>query len=308
MDLKNTVLVTHRSCMDGSTCATVFIAAGGDRNNIRFSSPSHEETDDIVWELAQTWEGPIIVADASISLDLAEKLDAHFADIRILDHHKSAIPLAKFDWCEIDIENTRAGGKMLYDFLYTTSDGPVGSPLRNLLSLYSLVAAADDYDRWIRNIPESEDLAILHNSIKQQAFIDRFVKDPFLAFTPEEQFLINLEKKNRDEYVERKKGECFVVNKVIDGQEVNIGVVEAGDHQSVLGNAICEDPLIDVDVAVLINGRSVSFRGSRNCSVDLSKVAGLNLGGGHRLAAGTKISNILGESFAEMVFGKIKWE
>lgn len=299
MNLDNTVLVTHRNCMDGSVCAILFLARGGKKENIYFSSPSHEDIDDLVGHLAETHHGPILIADASISLKLATKLDNQNIDITILDHHKSAIPLNKFDWCLINEKNTKAGGRLLYD--YFKSKGMF------LSSYEELVMAADDYDRWIREHPKSEDLVTLHQAIEQESFVERFRKNPSLKFIDNEKYLIQIFKGKRDRYVERKKNEVSYIAKRIQGHDVIIGLVEAGKEQSILGNAICSDTERHCDIAVLVNSGGVSFRGRAGCPVDLSKIAKSNFGGGHYAASGCSTSLILGENFGEFVFNKIKW-
>jgi len=303
MDLSDVALVTHQGCMDGSTCALVFLAAGGKEENVYFTLPSHDISDEIVNYLAETHNGPIIVADMSISLGLAEKLNQHNAGIFLLDHHRSAIPLDKFEWCEIEVDNQRAGGRMLWDHF---REFIIRRPELNQLK--DLVMAADDVDRWVKEIPVAEDLVTLHDAIEQQDFIDRFKKNPLLHFSKKEQYLIDVYKAKRDRYVERKKRDVVFFNRKIQGHRVRIGVVQAGTHQSILGNAICTDPDLNVDVAIMSNGISVSMRSSSSCPVDLAAIAKLNGGGGHFNAAGVSAGKVIGEDFAEFIYGKIKFE
>lgn len=290
MNLDNAVLVTHRGCMDGSTCALVFIAAGGDKENIFFSTPSHSDTDALVKYLLETTDSDIIVADASISLKLAEKIDKGPRRVKVLDHHKSAIPINKFSWCEIDVENTRAGGMMLYDWFYEVARTPELEPLDNL------VMAADDYDRWIRKHPDSEDLVTLHDAIEQESFIERFEQNPYVIFSEKERYLIDVYKAKRDRFVEKKKKDAEFVTLNIQGHNVKVGFVEAGTHQSILGNAICSDPELSADIAVMINSRSVSLRASADCPVDVSKMAKFFMGGGHIKAGGFSLSALFNDA------------
>lgn len=302
MYLDNTALVTHRGCLDGSTCALVFLAAGGKEENIYFTFPQHDDSDDIVNYLAETHDGPIFVADMSISLGLATKLDQRGVDITLLDHHATAIPLNKFDWCEIEVENQRAGGKMLYDFLNNNMK------LSFRFHAYNrLVELADDNDRWVRQYPESQDLVTFHDAIEQDAFIERFRKEASVKFNKEEQYLIDAYKAKRERYVERKKRSAVFFSRKLQGHNVRVGLVEAGTHQSILGNSMCEDPELDCDIAVMCSGRSVNLRSSDRCPVDLSKIAKINGGGGHFRAAATSIGKVLGEDFAELVYGKMQW-
>jgi len=302
MNLENTVLVTHVACMDGSTCAILFLAAGGKFENVYFSNPDHAEVDELVNYHAETHDGPILLADISISLRLAEKLDRRPADISILDHHKSAEPLKKFKWCEIDL--SRAGGKLMYDYLGSLPIARWKS--RNPWLFRELVELADDYDRFVRQYPKSEQLVTLHDFIHQQEFIERFLRNPEVTFSEKELWAINMCRAKRERFIERKMKEALIVSKKIDGHTVKVALVEAGTHQSLLGTALNSSGMSDI--AVMVNSRAVSFRASDTCPVDVSKIAGLNEGGGHEKAAAAGLGGILGEPFTEFVFDRITWE
>lgn len=292
-------LVTHQNCMDGSACATLFIAAGGLRENVFFVSPNHRDVDDLVLNLLENWSGPILIADVSISVSLAKNIKRN--DIILLDHHKSAIPLKEFSWCEIDVENTRCGSMMLYDWL---SYNMLHPPLK-VGDLKELIVLVDDNDRYVKNYQESDVVSLLHEVLGQEFFIDRFLKNKSIILNPMEQYVVDLEIKKRDKYIERKKKEVQVIVKEINERKVNVGFVYANTHQSLLGNKICTD--LNMDVAVLI-GTNVSLRGSKNCPIDLSVVAKINSGGGHKLASGFSLSSILKNDLVELVKKNIKWE
>ena len=297
MDISKAALVTHANCMDGSTCAVLFLAAGGLRKNIHFSSPNHRDVDKAVSELLETWPGLIMLADISISLDLAKKVGR--SDVVLLDHHKSAIPLKEFPWCEIDVENTRCGSKMLFDWLINNYT------CMSLVPYEDLVTLVNDNDLWIKAYNESGNLALFHEVLGQDLFIDRFLKRPEPTLDTMEQYALNLATTKRDKYVEYKKKNVQIVEKEINGNKVRLGFVAAGTHQSVLGNEICEDPELNVDIAVLV-GSSISLRGKHNCPVDLSALAKLNRGGGHRAAAGCSLDGMLGKSLVEYVIDNLK--
>lgn len=291
MDLTKTALVTHKNCCDGSTCAILFIAAGGKRENVFFSSPNHDDVDEIVSELLETWSGPILIADASISLKQAEKV--YRSDVVLLDHHESARPLQKFSWCEIDI-NSRCGSMMLFDWLKKHAHSSWFFQHKDLVDL------VDDHDRWIHNFPESENNAVFHQLVGSKKYIDRFLKNPSPILTDSEKYALELELEKRDDYINYKMKNLFVVPKVIQGHKVNVAFVSSGIHQSRLGNMICEHPDLNVDICVLI-GSSISIRSSHNCPVNLSVVAKQLGGGGHKFAAGCSIDTFLGNNVFNIV-------
>lgn len=143
MNFDNFAFCTHAGCFDGSMSAVLWVALGGNQKDIHFSSPAHTSTDDLVSDLLDQGKDVILV-DLSISLELAEKLDARRASIRIWDHHKSAIPLSKFDWCHIDKENKKCGCLMFYEYI---EKWDIGSLERTLYR--DLVVLADDYVKWM---------------------------------------------------------------------------------------------------------------------------------------------------------------
>ena len=82
MDLTNTKLVTHANCPDGLACAIVFISAGGQRNNVVFSSPNHKFVDEKVKDLLGSSSGvDIIIADLSVSEQLAEVIENAYKNV-----------------------------------------------------------------------------------------------------------------------------------------------------------------------------------------------------------------------------------
>ncbi len=103
--------------MDGSACAICFQLGGGMKHNIHFSNPQHESTDEILSDLLSTGVNNIILADVSISEQMADKVDQSGANVLLFDHHKSAIPLANRKWCTIEKENNACGSKMLFQHM-----------------------------------------------------------------------------------------------------------------------------------------------------------------------------------------------
>lgn len=301
-NLEKVKFITHSQCMDGSTSCLVFLFAGGKKENVIFSNPSHDKTDEVVKEQMQTGL-PIIMADISISLKLAQDIDTYDYPIIILDHHKSAEDLKKFSWCEID--NSRCGSKILFDY-FMRDFNTLAIQLNS--KCLSLVTLSDDYDRWIHDYPDSKKLNALHHLLGQELFIDRFLKNHDMAFTKEENYLVDLEDVKTQKMVNEKKKEAFVIEKQIQGHKVRIACVKAiGSNMSILGNELCKDPNINVDIAMMLGSDSVSFRCKDTCPVDLSVLAKDNNGGGHSRSSGINLNVLLGQDLLEMVLYKIKF-
>jgi len=301
MNLNNTKLVTHAHCMDGSTCAIVFLAAGGRKENIEFSSPSHDKVDDIVSNLWEYWEGDILLADISISLELAEKINKfHNNRITLLDHHASAIPLSKFSWCHIDELNSRSGGALLYDWL--SKEG------FNLKRYKDLVDCVDDVDRWQWILPESNNIYSLHKILGQEFFIERFLKKADINPNSNEKYSIDLSEKKKESFIKQKKKELQIHDIKINNHSLRVAFVDAGSYQSELGNDIVSDTILDVDIAIMVSGKSVSMRTSKDSPVSVGNIASLNKGGGHFAAAGFSVRNVLGMELTEFIRKNMRFE
>jgi oligoribonuclease NrnB/cAMP/cGMP phosphodiesterase (DHH superfamily) len=301
MDLSNTALVTHGGCMDGSTCAIVFLVAGGKRENIFFVGPG--KVDDTIVELKDSWSGPIIMADISFSLELAKTIVR--SDVYLFDHHKTALPLVEIPWCSIEVNNERCGSKMLYEWLLTNADDDKRAALRYY---QSLVDAVDDNDRWVQKNPHSGIMSVFHNLLGQSMFIDRFIRESSIELDPQEDYSVSLATRKKEEYIERKKKEVQIQTKQIQGDTVRVGYVLADNWQSALGNAICSDVDMDVDISVMIGLKKVSMRSQKGGTIDVAAIAKANKGGGHHSAAGFGLYGIFEKSLIDIVQEKMRLE
>jgi oligoribonuclease NrnB/cAMP/cGMP phosphodiesterase (DHH superfamily) len=297
IDLYSSALVTHKGCPDGAACAVLFEALGGKKENVFFSSPNHQDSDEVVSSLLSSFPGSIILADISISEKLASTVTRN--DIVLLDHHRTAIPLAKYPWCEIEVANNRSGARMLYDRL--RSEGYL------LYAWKEFVELIDDRDRWVNFFSQSADLALLFEIYGQEGFIDRFTRNSVVSFSATESLLLNIENTKRKSYIGKKKKEVEIFVTTVEGRSIRIGFVQAGMHQSALGDSICEDPALDVEAVVIVGEKSISLRGKQRSSVDLSKVAVMNGGGGHYSAAGIPLNNLFPDGIIGLVRDYLKF-
>ena len=301
MNLDNVKLITHKDCHDGSACAILFVACGGLIENVVFTHPNHNDVDDVAEHAYYNWEGPIWFVDVSVSEKTAELL-ANRGDVLLIDHHKSAIPLTRFSFCNVDKFNSACGSKLFFEFLRKE----FGPEIRKYRELVDMV---DDIDRWVRQIPDSDSITRLHSVLGQKGFIKRFSKKPQISFSQIEKFLIEMDMTREKEYVESKKTQVVKVNKIIGDKEITIGFVSGGGpYRSVLGDALCTDPSLGIDLAVMINGDFISLR-SRNGEIDCARIAENNgAGGGHAAAAGCNLSKILGKDLVTLAIENMKFE
>lgn len=306
MNLEEFTLVSHKGCMDGSGVATLFLAAGGKKENLFFTNPNHDASDSLVDKLVFDQNRKLIIADTSISVKMADKINnSNTPEIYLLDHHKTALDLDQFIWCEIEKENNRCGTLMFYDFLKTMK---VTFPKYKKYNKFAHLI--DDNDRWIRHEPESEDLSLLHMLLGQNLFIDRFLRTPDIKFSKEEIYVLNLERKRMEEMIQDKKKQIksCIVTKEIGDKRYRVGFIGgANKYTSQVADAIYNDPMLDIDIVVLVSAESISLRCKKNSDVDLSEIAKLNGGGGHAKSSGFSLRNLIGDSMVNLVVNKMKF-
>src|SRR3990167_8499719 len=120
MTFENTKLVTHQQCMDGSGCGILFCAFGGKEENITYSPPG-KQADKVIKQICDNFDDEILITDLSVSEDFAEYLNLR-GKVTLIDHHKSAVALKKFDWCIIDVKNEQCGSKLFYNRITRTME------------------------------------------------------------------------------------------------------------------------------------------------------------------------------------------
>lgn len=306
-DYKEWTLVTHKNCMDGAGCAILYRALGGKEENIHFVNPNHEQSDAKVKELLESGLN-VLGADMSISTNLVQQLidSRDIQYFQLLDHHKSAIPLEKFGLSNlvIDKENTRCGCKMLYEHLLTDINGDKIKPYKDLVDYI------DDHDRWMKNIPESDNLAMFYMTVGQKMFIERFVKNPSIEFTNQEKYVIEIEKNKMEEEIREKKRhvQSATHSKKINGKHYRIGFVTGVRYVSSTGNALYSDPTLNLDAVLLVGNETISLRCGKDSELDLSSLSKKFGGGGHKAAAGFQIKGLLGKSVIDMIVEKFPGE
>jgi len=324
MNLSKTALVTHRACMDGSACVILFLALGGKQENVFYSDPGANKVDRVVKRALLELAGPIMIADVAISEQLADELDDTERAVVLLDHHRNSVPLNRFDWCEIEVDNQRCGSMMLYEQLERTlrkeianlhehafaHPGDPRTQLTRLLEYRSLIQLVDVRDRWVVDgDPAAQTISTFHIVIGQKLFVERFFKKPTTFLFNEEKYLVDMVERKKVDYIEKVKKHIRIVDTESGGVKIRVAFMMANDHQSELGYSVTHDPDLDVDIAVMVGSFSVALRSHEDCPVDLSQLARLNdpHGGGHRCASGFSLSRVLDGEIIDIVKEKMRF-
>ena len=272
-----TCLVTHRSCLDGTGAALMFLWAGGRRENILFRNPSglllsHRELPENVEEV---W-----YADCCPS-DLTNPADG--LPFRVFDHHVSNARKHSSDpRCLFDMN--RSGTSIMADVLGL--DRATGT-------MRVLVEALEDYDLGRFDNEAGVRLADIASTYSQEDLLHLLAsKHPMDIL--------------RDEVLSSRAAGASAVRQLYCVQaaesrrvspmkfphledEVVLGIAALPrDWKNEAAQLILKDPMIEVAVILDVMGQMVSLR-SRAGGPDCSLIAGLYGGGGHARAAGFKI-------------------
>ena len=266
--------------MDGTGCAILFLKMGGLRENIRFVGP--ESIHKVVTELCNTYSGHLLFVDVGVDEHEAELLNERGrGDVILIDHHRTSIPLSKYSWANISASKdnsaagTACGTLMMWEhYLLQHSE---------IAEYEGMARMIDDYDRWIHKNPMSQKFADLHTLIGHDMFINRFLDDSRVKLTDIDEKILNIDKKKKEEYFERKMNEVTVQTT----RGIKIGVVLGNRYTSECCNHLLNNHPDGLDVAIMVDaeGNRASLR-SRKEGVDVSEIASLNGGGGHAAAAG----------------------
>jgi len=286
--MKRIKLFTHTD-LDGVGCAILALQAFSDID-IEYCNYNdiNLRVEEFLMSSSQSCYDKIFITDISINEETLEIIK-HKADGRvvILDHHKTALWLNKYDNFiveEIDEElnEKTSGAYMFYKYLFKINKDS---------KLYKLCDTIRQYDTWIwkekgLNYPKMlNDLFCIYG---RDLFLNKILKylnneDEFL-FNETDQLLLILKAEEIKDYIEDRNKSMFRVNY----KNYKVGVVYADRFISEMGNKLCETNQ-DIDFIVIINmNDSISYRTIKD--IDLSEIAKEFNGGGHPKASGSPIT------------------
>lgn len=287
------LLITHND-LDGVMCAILHKFAFGGSAAVEYVN--YDEIDNLLTRLtksypeeAQVKPNILFVTDISpteanreaIGKLLDEANTARRVRIRLFDHHKSSLPLKRYDWVSHRMDV--CGAQIYYDWL--VENGYLG---RND-GLGNLVHMTDLWDRRVAGdplFPKAQEL----NSLRYFFGIDPFVSR-CLATLPNDvlhehkDVIVALRQKERDTITAIiQKGVAGVTD--YQGKQVALFVSTSGASVSDICDEVLKAyPEADYAAAILPGSNTVSMR-SRADGLDIEPVAKTFGGGGHPHAAG----------------------
>lgn len=328
--MKRIKIFTHND-LDGYGCVVVGAVIFG-KEYLDVSHCVYENINERVTKFIKSGEyknySAVFITDISVNEEVAELIDiatntVHEKGIScttsflLLDHHKSALPLNKYNWCNVVIEDEHGLTCGTY-LLFKKLDAMIRDmlPSRVLGKGHQLfqefVEMVRRYDTWEWKTKYNDelpnDLNILFKVYGEELFtlrmIDKInaIECSDFIIEAEDEVMIKIEKDKMREYIGKKNKSLYKTFGNIIDKTYKFGVVFAENHLSTLGNELCAlHP--DLDFVVIINAmHTVSLRSIKE-DVDLSEIAKyIGQGGGHRKAAGFKVGDFLREEVINTMF------
>lgn len=298
-----------------------------------YGTVDHKVRDYLVDRFEQYPQPEVVyITDISVNAETAEMLDRYHkehANIQLIDHHKSALWLNKYDWAEVTVETEdgklASGTSLLHAHLKGTLGALVSAgglhtpPEQNMEALDDFAEQVRLYDTWEwdeRNLAVPQQLNDLFALYGFDRFVERFGKNPEVTFDGLERSLVKRTEYERNNYIKHKREQVYVTN-VRLSHMLPAGAVKVTDELVDAYGAFADamgdvDPIfslgivmverfhsevgnalakdgIDVVMLLDIQRDTISLRTTRN-DVMVDALAQLNGGGGHAKSAGAPMS------------------
>lgn len=228
----------------------------------------------------------------------------------LLDHHKTAEFLNKYDWCTVveSINGEKTCGTSLF-YYYLIDHGFLQNSRAwkwdKCSNLYQFVESVRKYDTWLWKTKYNEIEPKMWNDLLYIMGRDNFIEKIMdivgfkynFGFDEFDFKLLEYKQREIDYYIDSKNKDIIV--KEIQGYQV--GVVFAERYVSELGNKLSElHPELDF-IAMINPSHSISYRTVKN-NIDLGLIAGKYKGGGHPQASGSPVDNNMRSKIIDLIF------
>jgi oligoribonuclease NrnB/cAMP/cGMP phosphodiesterase (DHH superfamily) len=281
-------LFTHND-LDGKGCA---VLAHLVTDNVDIEECSYNNVNEKVKRFIdnEEYEGytDIFITDLSVSEEIAEKIEGLYKYIRLIDHHKTAMWLNKYDWCtveEITNDELECGTSLFYKHISCYL--PLKTDNKMLKDFVEAVRLYDTW-QWKTNFGGqfAKDLNDLSEILKDNfvaEMVDK-IKQNELFITDVSYHLLYYKRKDIEEYIEYKISNA-IMKCDKDKNVFYVVMCDRKDCTSELGSKLLDTH--DVDYAMIVYDGGIALRSKGD--FDVSIIAEKNGGGGHKNAAGYKL-------------------
>lgn len=299
------ILLSHND-LDGVSCG--ILAKFAFKENVEVHYHSVNSLDYHVEQLLdqQDLDKEVYITDLSVNKENEAKLEKFYKNggqIRLIDHHKTALHCNQYEWGIVKVEEKEgklaSATSLLYSYLVEN----------NIISSHPIldeyVELVRQYDTWEWEKNENIQAKRLNDLLYMQSIeefeasmLDRLFTFDHFTFSEFEEKILDIEEKKTDRYIRRKKRE--LVQSFLG--DVCIGIVHAESYHSELGNELGkEHPHLDCISILNMGNKKISFRTIHD-HTDVSEIASRYGGGGHAKAAGCSLTIDAYKEFVEKPF------
>ncbi|MDY6820721.1 MAG: DHHA1 domain-containing protein [Deferribacterota bacterium] len=267
--MKQNLHITHND-LDGAGCGIILQKTISD---IETKYLDYTDVNDVILESIGKYK-KIYISDVTPDLKTLEILISK-ADFFIIDHHKTNMHLKGKDYAIFD--TNKCATLLAYEWACKIN--------KNLNIYYPLVELINDFDLWLNKHQKSKELNILFTFLGLNKFVSRFIDNPSINFDSCEELIIDIEKNNLNDTIEDVLHNSRILKDVY-GNTFSLSITDK--YNSETGDYLLNK--LDVDYVLMINPKhnKVSLRSRGN--FDVSAIATNFGGGGHKNAAGFRIS------------------
>lgn len=271
---QNPIILYHANCTDGMGAAFAAWKYFGEEAKyipVQYGQP-------MPVEITEGKDEYIFMVDFSYSREVIESLRTRHKRVIVIDHHKTAeAELAGLTDCVFDMK--KSGAVLAWEYFHQTVTRNVEVP--------TILLHVQDRDLWNWEMENTREICL---GLMQLKTFKEW--DNARAHTLFEQGLA-LAKYIDDKVDSASKEERVLLKPLTKHSKVRAGIVNTTDNVSEICAAIIKKHGVDVGVGYFVDNQMmaiVSLRSDRNSEVDVSEFAKKYGGGGHKSAAGCKMT------------------
>ncbi|MBM7570867.1 DHH family phosphoesterase [Aquibacillus albus] len=298
-------LLSHND-LDGVGCGIIAKLAFGDQVQVRYNSISGLNREVEYFLENHDSNTFLMITDLSVNEENEKRLEEYYQDkggVQLLDHHKTALSFNDYDWGKVVVQNQdgtlTSATSLLYEYLLSQE---LMEPSNVIEEFVELVRQYDTWE-WEKNDNQKAKrlntlFFLMSINDFEEKMVNRLRTSEHFHFDEFELKLLEMEEKNIERYIRRKRRELVQT----ELGEHYAGVVYAESYHSELGNELGKEyPHLDYIVILNIGGKRMGFRTIHD-GVDVSEVAGLFGGGGHEKASGAILTEEAYKQFVAKTF------
>lgn len=301
-------LFTHND-YDGVCCGILAILAYGDNVDINYCP--HIKINSLVETCFKKDKfEEVHITDIAVNNSLALKIDESMKQYLLLDHHQTSLHLNQLSWCKVEVDDKdgkpTCGTKLYYDWLVENGK------LNKSDVLDEFVELVRNYDTWVW--PDLGEYGLISKDINDLLYlydrpkfinwaIESIRSGKFPNFSNTDRAVLDVNKAQILAYVDAKEEDL----EVAQYHGYSMGLIFADSYTNDIAHILCSrHPELDYMAIVNASSCRVSLRSEKD-NIDVSEIAKIFNGGGHKQAAGFSFTKhtkkkMFGDVFISLIF------